>query len=133
MQIGFVGLGKMGYNLALNLHRHGYEVVAYDVVTENVKNILLEGIAPAYSLGEMCQQLEGRIVVWLMVPAGKPVDDCIEALLPYLAPNDIVIDGAIPILTIPYVVINTLNPTDLTIWTAVQAAVWKVLYWAPVQ
>lgn len=93
MQIGFVGLGKMGYNLALNLHRHGYEVVAYDVVTENVKNILLEGIAPAYSLGEMCQQLEGRKVVWLMVPAGKPVDDCIEALLPHLAPNDIVIDG----------------------------------------
>ncbi|WP_298356242.1 phosphogluconate dehydrogenase (NAD(+)-dependent, decarboxylating) [Runella sp.] len=93
MQIGFVGLGKMGYNLALNLHRHGYEVVAYDVVTENVKNILLEGIAPAYSLEDMCQQLEGRKVVWLMVPAGKPVDDCIEALLPHLAPNDIVIDG----------------------------------------
>lgn len=93
MQIGFVGLGKMGYNLALNLHRHGYEVVAYDVVTENVKNILLEGIAPAYSLGEMCEQLEGRKVVWLMVPAGKTVDDCIEALLPHMAPNDIVIDG----------------------------------------
>jgi 6-phosphogluconate dehydrogenase len=93
MQIGFVGLGKMGYNLALNLHRHGYEVVAYDVVTDNVKNILIEGISPAYSLGEMCQQLDGRKVVWLMVPAGKPVDDCIEALLPHLAPNDIVIDG----------------------------------------
>ncbi len=93
MQIGFVGLGKMGYNLALNLHRHGYEVVAYDVVTDNVKNILLEGITPAYSLGEMCQQLKGRKVVWLMVPAGKPVDDCIEALLPHLAPKDIVIDG----------------------------------------
>lgn len=93
MQIGFVGLGKMGYNLALNLHRHGYEVVAYDVVTANVKNILLEGITPAYSLGEMCQQLEGRKVVWFMVPAGQPVDDCIEALLPHLSPNDIVIDG----------------------------------------
>lgn len=93
MQIGFVGLGKMGYNLALNLHHHGYEVVAYDVATENVKNILLEGITPAYSLGEMCQLLEGRKVVWLMVPAGKPVDDCIETLIPHLAANDIVIDG----------------------------------------
>ena len=93
MQIGFVGLGKMGYNLALNLHRHGYEVVAYDVATENVKNILLEGIVPAYSLGELCQQLESRKVIWLMVPAGKPVDDCIDALLPHLAPHDIVIDG----------------------------------------
>lgn len=93
MQIGFVGLGKMGYNLALNLHRQGYEVVAYDVATENVKNILLEGITPAFSLGEMCQLLTDRKVIWLMVPAGKPVDDCIETLLPHLAPNDIVIDG----------------------------------------
>jgi 6-phosphogluconate dehydrogenase len=93
MQIGFVGLGKMGYNLALNLHRHGYEVVAYDVMTENVKNILLEGVTPAFSLEELCQQLNGRKVIWLMVPAGKPVDDCIEALLPFLTANDIIIDG----------------------------------------
>lgn len=93
MQIGFVGLGKMGYNLALNLHRHGYEVIAYDVMTENVKNILLEGVTPAFSLEELCQQLNGRKVIWLMVPAGKPVDDCIEALLPFLTANDIIIDG----------------------------------------
>jgi 6-phosphogluconate dehydrogenase len=93
MQIGFVGLGKMGYNLALNLHRHGYEVVAYDVATNNITNISLEGVTPAYSLAEMCQQLDGRKVIWLMVPAGKPVDDCIEALVPHLSANDIVIDG----------------------------------------
>lgn len=93
MQIGFVGLGKMGYNLALNLHRHGYEVVAYDVATNNITNISLEGVTPAYSLAEMCQQLDGRKVIWLMVPAGKPVDDCIETLVPHLSPNDIVIDG----------------------------------------
>lgn len=93
MQIGFVGLGKMGYNLALNLHRHGYEVVAYDVATENVKNILLEGITPAFSLEELCQQLSGRKVIWLMVPAGKPVDDCIETLIPFLSAHDIIIDG----------------------------------------
>ena len=93
MQIGFVGLGKMGFNLALNLHRHGYEVVAYDVATDNIKNISLEGVLPAYSLAEMCQQLDGRKVIWLMVPAGKPVDDCIETLIPHLAEHDIVIDG----------------------------------------
>ncbi|MDF7819242.1 decarboxylating 6-phosphogluconate dehydrogenase [Runella sp. MFBS21] len=93
MQIGFVGLGKMGYNLALNLHRHGYEVVAYDVATDNIKNISLEGVSPAYSLEELCLQLEGRKVVWLMVPAGKPVDDCIEALIPHLQQHDIIIDG----------------------------------------
>ncbi|WP_041343744.1 phosphogluconate dehydrogenase (NAD(+)-dependent, decarboxylating) [Runella slithyformis] len=93
MQIGFVGLGKMGYNLALNLHRHGYEVVAYDVAINNITNISLEGVTPAHSLVEMCQQLDGRKVIWLMVPAGKPVDDCIESLVPHLSPDDIIIDG----------------------------------------
>ncbi|AXE16822.1 decarboxylating 6-phosphogluconate dehydrogenase [Runella rosea] len=93
MQIGFVGLGKMGFNLALNLHRHGYEVIAYDVAIDNIKNISLEGVIPAYSLAEMCQQLDGRKVIWLMVPAGKPVDDCIELLVPHLDQHDIIIDG----------------------------------------
>lgn len=93
MQIGFVGLGKMGFNLALNLHRHGYEVVAFDVLATNVSNIVLEGIKGVNSLHEMCQQLQQRKVIWLMVPAGQPVDDCIEDLLPHLTPHDIVIDG----------------------------------------
>jgi len=93
MQIGFVGLGKMGYNLALNLHRHGYEVVAFDVAATNVSNIVLEGIAGANSLGEMCHQLHGRKVIWLMVPAGTAVDSCIEDLIAHLGPHDIVIDG----------------------------------------
>ena len=93
MQIGFVGLGKMGYNLVLNLHDHAYKVVAYDVVPKSVENIAAVGVKPATSLADLCQQLTGRKVVWLMVPAGKPVDDCIEQLLPHLAANDIVIDG----------------------------------------
>jgi 6-phosphogluconate dehydrogenase len=93
MQIGFVGLGKMGFNLALNLHRHGYEVVAFDVVATNVSNIVLEGIKGVSSLGDMCQNLYNRKVIWLMVPAGQPVDDCIEDLLPHLTAHDVVIDG----------------------------------------
>ena len=93
MQIGFVGLGKMGFNLALNLHGHGYDVVAFDVAATSVSNIVLEGVAGANSLGEMCQQLHGRKVIWLMVPAGNPVDSCIEDLIPHLNPHDIVIDG----------------------------------------
>ena len=93
MQIGFVGLGKMGYNLVLNLHDHAYEVVAYDVVPKSVENIAAVGVKPASSLADLCQQLSGRRVIWLMVPAGKPVDACIEELLPHLSPNDIVIDG----------------------------------------
>lgn len=83
----------MGFNLALNLHGHGYDVVAFDVAATSVSNIVLEGVAGANSLGEMCQQLHGRKVIWLMVPAGNPVDSCIEDLIPHLNPHDIVIDG----------------------------------------
>jgi 6-phosphogluconate dehydrogenase len=93
MQIGIVGLGKMGYNLALNMHRNGHEVVAFDVLASNVSNIVVEGVSGANSLADLCQQLAARRVVWLMVPAGQPVDDCIEALLPQLSPSDILIDG----------------------------------------
>ncbi|PLK46538.1 phosphogluconate dehydrogenase (NAD(+)-dependent, decarboxylating) [Emticicia sp. TH156] len=94
MQIGIVGLGKMGYNLALNLRNHNYDVVAQDVNTESVKKIGEEGgITIAYTLKEVCEKLTGRRVIWLMVPAGDIVDSVIEELLNYLSPDDIVIDG----------------------------------------
>jgi 6-phosphogluconate dehydrogenase len=93
MQIGIIGLGKMGFNLALNLKRNGYEVVANDVNTEFVAKISQEGIQTANSISELCQKLTDRKVIWLMVPAGEIVDSVITALLPFLQNNDIVIDG----------------------------------------
>lgn len=94
MQIGLIGLGKMGYNLALNLRNKNYAVVANDVNTEFVENISKEGgIQTANTIEELCQKLEGRKVIWLMVPAGKIVDEVIENLIPFLNPNDILIDG----------------------------------------
>lgn len=94
MQIGLIGLGKMGYNLALNLRNKNYTVVANDVNTEFVENIgKEEGIKTANTIEELCQKLEGRKVIWLMVPAGKIVDEVIENLIPFLNPNDILIDG----------------------------------------
>lgn len=94
MQIGLIGLGKMGYNLALNLRNKNYAVVANDVNTEFVENIGNEGgIQTANTIEELCQKLEGRKVIWLMVPAGKIVDEVIENLIPFLNPNDILIDG----------------------------------------
>lgn len=94
MQIGIIGLGKMGYNLALNLRNNGYEVVAHDVNADFVNNISEEGgIDAAYSLESFCQKLNGRKVVWLMVPAGEIVDSVIQSLQPFLNESDIVIDG----------------------------------------
>ncbi|VXB61753.1 Putative 6-phosphogluconate dehydrogenase YqeC [Flavobacterium sp. 9R] len=93
MQIGIIGLGKMGFNLALNLKRNQYQVVAQDVNPDFVAKIGKEGIETAYTTEELCQKLTSRKVIWLMVPAGEIVDSVIHALLPYLSPNDILIDG----------------------------------------
>ncbi|GAB4498790.1 MAG: decarboxylating 6-phosphogluconate dehydrogenase [Saprospiraceae bacterium] len=94
MNIGLIGLGKMGWNLALNLRNHGHQVVAYDRSTELTSKISSEkGISTANSLDEVCAQLSPRRVIWLMVPAGHIVDDVIENLVRHLSPGDILIDG----------------------------------------
>jgi 6-phosphogluconate dehydrogenase len=93
MQIGIIGLGKMGFNLALNLKRNNYDVIAQDVNKEFVSKIGSEGIETAYSVEELCKKLTNRKVIWLMVPAGEIVDSVIDSLLPYLTKNDIIIDG----------------------------------------
>ncbi len=93
MQIAIVGLGKMGYNLALNLNRNKFNVVAYDISEETRKKIASEGITAADSLDEMSKKMTGKKVIWLMVPSGKIVDDTINLLIPYLSKGDIVIDG----------------------------------------
>jgi len=93
MQVGIIGLGKMGFNLALNLKRNNYQVVAQDVNTDFVSKIGEQGIEIAYTVEELCQKLTSRRVIWLMVPAGEIVDAVIVSLLPYLSKNDIIIDG----------------------------------------
>jgi 6-phosphogluconate dehydrogenase len=95
MQIGLVGLGKMGYNLALNLRRNGYDVVANDVNHAAVDELIAEapGTLPAYSLDELTEKLTGRRAIWLMIPAGKITEDVIGLLKGRLNPGDILIDG----------------------------------------
>ena len=93
MQIGIIGLGKMGFNLALNLKRNGYDVVANDVNSEFLQNISREGIQTASTLNELTEKLKDRRVIWMMVPAGAIVDTVIDSLLPHLQPTDIIIDG----------------------------------------
>ena len=94
MQLALIGLGKMGYNLALNLRSHDHAVVAHDRSTELTAQLAAEaGTQPANSLAEVCAALTGRRVIWLMVPAGAIVEGVIEQLTPHLAAGDILIDG----------------------------------------
>jgi 6-phosphogluconate dehydrogenase len=93
MQIGLIGLGKMGYNLALNLKSKGFEVIAFDVNKSAVDKISKEGIATTTAMSDMALALNGRKVIWLMVPAGNVVDVVLNNLKNYLNADDIVIDG----------------------------------------
>jgi 6-phosphogluconate dehydrogenase len=93
MNIGLIGLGKMGYNLCLNLMRNNHSVIAYDVDESKVESISKEGAQGVKSIKELVEKLPSRRVVWLMVPAGSIVDEVINELVQYLDKNDIIIDG----------------------------------------
>lgn len=83
----------MGFNMVQNLLEHNHEVVAYDISSELVEKISKFGAAKAESLKSLIDNLPKPRVIWLMVPAGEPVDKTIEELLPTLEKGDILIDG----------------------------------------
>lgn len=93
MQIGLIGLGKMGYNLALNFKSKGFDVVAFDVNKSASEKISKEGIATTAAMSDMALSLKGRKIIWLMVPAGNVVDVVLNNLKNYLNADDIIIDG----------------------------------------
>ena len=93
MKLGFIGLGKMGFNMVQNLLDHKHKVVAFDLSADLVKKIAKEGAVVASSLEDVVKKLSSPKIVWLMVPAGKPVDKTIEQLVPLLSKGDIIIDG----------------------------------------
>jgi len=93
LQIGIVGLGKMGYPLSLNLLDKNYHVVAYDVNQDAMKKISAEGGKKAESISNLVSQLTKPRTVWLMVPAGNITAAVFEELLPLLDEGDRIIDG----------------------------------------
>ncbi|WP_315076821.1 phosphogluconate dehydrogenase (NAD(+)-dependent, decarboxylating) [uncultured Clostridium sp.] len=93
MNVGIIGLGKMGFNIALNLLNHNHSVVAYDLSDESVNNISKEGAKGVNSIEDLVKQLPERKIIWLMIPSGKAVDSTIEEIIKYINPNDIIIDG----------------------------------------
>jgi 6-phosphogluconate dehydrogenase len=93
MQVGMIGLGRMGMNMAARLLRGRHKVVAYNRTPEKVKEIVKKGAKGAYSLKELVEKLKPPRILWLMLPAGKPVDDTIESLKSLLEKGDIIVDG----------------------------------------
>ena len=93
MKIGFIGLGKMGANMVERLLQHGHQVVVYDINRDAIREAAQKGAEEALSHEEFIQQLPHPRVIWLMVPAGPPVDENIELLLPFLTEGDVLIDG----------------------------------------
>ncbi|WLD94111.1 phosphogluconate dehydrogenase (NAD(+)-dependent, decarboxylating) [Alkalihalobacillus sp. AL-G] len=93
MQIGLVGLGKMGYNLALNLLDHGHHVHAFDVNQSTLEKLGKKGGEGFHSLKDLVNSLEKPRTVWVMVPAGEVTETVISELKVLLDPEDIVIDG----------------------------------------
>lgn len=93
MNIGVVGLGKMGFNLSLNLLDHSHEVIVYDINQEAVENLSKHGAVGAATISELVDRLSSPRVIWLMVPAGAITDNVISELKPLLSEGDIVIDG----------------------------------------
>ena len=93
MKLGFVGLGKMGANMVRRLLADGHEVVAWARGPDSVREAVSEGAVGATSLEDVARQLPPPRVVWLMIPAGDPVESSIAALRPLLSSGDVVIDG----------------------------------------
>ena len=93
MKIGFIGLGKMGYNMVQRLIRDGHQVVVYDRSKAAVRRLIKKNAEGSDSLVKLVDKLPGRKVIWLMVPAGTPVDDTVSDLEKLLNKNDIIIDG----------------------------------------
>jgi len=93
MELGMIGLGRMGANMTERLVLGGHRIITYDRSAEAVKRVVDKGAVGAASLGDFVEKLSLPRAVWLMVPSGDPVDLTIDQLLPSLAKGDIIIDG----------------------------------------
>ena len=93
MQLGLIGLGKMGGNMAERLRLGGHQVVGFDFNADAVAKLTASGNVGVFTLDDLAAKLEGRKAIWIMVPQGKPVDETIAKLEPHLNPDDILIDG----------------------------------------
>src|ERR1700676_1219734 len=93
MQIGVIGLGRMGANIVRRMQRGGHACVAYDVSPANVERLAAEGLPATANVSDFLQQLAAPRAVWVMVPAGAPTADTIAKVGDLLMRDDVIIDG----------------------------------------
>jgi len=93
MKLAMVGLGKMGMNMARRLLQKGHAVAAYNRTQGKVDEIVKEGATGVYALSELVQKVDPPRIVWMMLPAGDPVDQTVHQLSLILSEGDMVIDG----------------------------------------
>src|SRR5258707_9495938 len=93
MQIGMIGLGRMGANMVRRLMRNGHQCVVYDRSADSVKTLVGEGAKGADSLASLVSQLSKPRHIWVMVPAGAPTEQTVAELGEKLEAGDTIIDG----------------------------------------
>lgn len=94
MQLGMVGLGRMGANMTTRLIHGGHRVIAFDRSADAVAKAVYDGATGASALSELVSKLSGSPkIVWIMVPSGKPTDDTLDELTGLLDSGDVIIDG----------------------------------------
>src|SRR6201996_8127498 len=93
MELGIVGLGRMGSNMARRLMKDGHTIVAYDVNPDAVKGLEGEGATGAGSLADFVAKMTPPRAVWVMVPAGKITEETVEGLEGVLEAGDAIVDG----------------------------------------
>ena len=93
MQLGIIGLGKMGFNMAERLRLGGHEVIGFDFSKETVEKLSAAGSKGVNSLEDLVKGMQTPRAIWLMVPSGDPVDETIAKLEPFMQKGDIFIDG----------------------------------------
>ncbi len=93
MELGFIGLGKMGMNMVTRLRRDHHRVVVFDRSNELIKEAELQGCIGSSSLADLVGKLTAPRAVWIMVPSGAPTEETVQALAPLLQARDIIVDG----------------------------------------
>lgn len=93
MELGFIGLGKMGMNMVTRLRRDNHRVVVFDRSPDLVTQAERQGCIAASSLADLVGKLNGPRAVWVMVPSGAPTEDTIQAVAALLQPGDTIVDG----------------------------------------
>ncbi len=93
MQLGLIGLGRMGAGMTQRLLNDKHQVVVFDRSTAAMQTLAGKGANPSNSLQDLGQKLQAPRIVWLMIPSGPPIDETIQGLEGCLSPGDVIIDG----------------------------------------